>query len=197
MWRAASSTPQQRKNLLRILVSEVTLTPIDVPMRATRVQVLWESGVVTEHQLPRARYAGGARASRDAEALVRRLVSTGAYDKEIADTLNHERAGGRRWTEEAVARLRLRLGVSRPFATPAHEPAPDRRGDGLWSSRGVARRFAVKTRTVSGWVKLGVLVPVDGGGPARAAWFDLDDDAIRRVEAYLATSAKFHRRGAS
>jgi hypothetical protein len=40
VWNAPTTTPAERKNLLRVLVNEVLLSPVDAPMRSTRVQVL-------------------------------------------------------------------------------------------------------------------------------------------------------------
>lgn len=187
VWRSRSTTQQQRKNILRILVRDVTLTPIDVPTRATRIQILWESGAITEHQVGRARYKGGARIEETSRQRVRQLILAGTYDREIAEILNRETAasGGRRWTPTAVARLRHKLGVSRPATTPAHEPAPARRSDGLWSSRGLADHFGVHRRTVSQWVRDGLLTVADGGGHGRPAWFNVDESTLARIAARI------------
>ncbi len=56
VWNAETTTHADRKNLLRMLVQHVTLTPIDVPQRATRIQVLWRSGAVSDFSIPRPRY---------------------------------------------------------------------------------------------------------------------------------------------
>ena len=154
MWSAPSTTYQQRKNLLRVLVREVTLTPIDIPERGTHVQVLWESGAVTEYRLRRARYVSGVQVDAETEERIRRLVLDGHYDQQIAEELNRDaRTTGsqRPWNRKAVARVRRRLGVRRPGATPAREPAPDRRADGLYSTLAVAKRFGVQRRTVTRW----------------------------------------------
>ena len=42
----------RRLAALRLLVREVTLTPVDVPERLTRVQVLWQTGAVTAFTVP-------------------------------------------------------------------------------------------------------------------------------------------------
>lgn len=39
VWYAQTTTHSERKNLLRILIREVTLTPVDVPERRTREHV--------------------------------------------------------------------------------------------------------------------------------------------------------------
>lgn len=191
VWRARSTTHQQRKNLLRILVREVTLTPIDVPTRSTRIQVLWESGAVTEYSIGRARYAGGRRIDRETKQRIRELVLGGAYDKEITAILNREaRESARKWDQKAVARVRYGLGVTRPLATPAHEPTPARRADGLWSARGIAEQLGVGTRAVSTWAKEGLVEVVEGGGRGRPSWYKLDERAIERLRAHIARSAK-------
>ena len=53
VWSAPSTTQEERKNIVRMLVEAVTLSPIDVPRRMTRIQVLWVTGAVTELQAPR------------------------------------------------------------------------------------------------------------------------------------------------
>lgn len=200
VWRASSTTNQQRKNLLRILVSEVTLTPIDVPQRTTRVQVLWEGGAVTEYQLPRARHVSGVHVDADTEERLRRLVLAGRLDHEIAEELNRDArttGKGRRWDTEAVARVRRRLKVARPGSFPGNQPLPDRRADGMYSTRGVAARLGVQQRTVSRWVKVGLLEVADGGGARQATWFKLDEQTIDRLQAHLAEVSKLRGEGAS
>lgn len=200
VWRATSTTNQQRKNLLRILVREVTLTPIDIPQRGTRVQILWESGSISELHLPRARYVNPCQADATTEERIRELVQEGWFDDDIADELNRSRlATGkhRAWDRDAVARVRRRLGVSRPGAVPAHDPTPLRRADGLYSTRGVAERFGVPRRTVTGWAKAGHLEIAEGGGHGRPAWYNLGDREVQRLEEQVARFAKLRGRGAS
>ena len=188
VWESATTTNQQRKNLLRILICEVTLTPIDVPRRGTRVQVLWESDAVTEFRLGRARHVSGTQAHMETEERIRDLVLQGRYDEQIAEQLNREeRVTGKQrlWDQAAVARVRRRLKVQRPGARPANEPVPNQRADGLYSTRGVAERFGVHTWTVARWAQDGIVEVADGGGHGRPAWFKLDESTVARVEAHL------------
>jgi DNA invertase Pin-like site-specific DNA recombinase len=200
VWEAPTTTQQQRKNLLRILVREVTLTPIDVPRRATRVQILWESGLVTDLQIDRPRTVTAYRTAQVAEDRIRQLVSSGQDDGGVAEQLN--RSGlttysGRPWDPERVLRVRRRLGVTSPRASRIGHAVPEHRGDGLLSTQALARRFGVTGSTVIRWVKIGLLEVADGGGQGRPRWFRLDEPTIERLEAYQATSAKYRKKGAS
>lgn len=200
VWRSSTTTQQQRKNLLRILVREVTLTPIDVPVRSTKVQVLWDSGVVTEYLVERKRYRSGGQAKPDAEQQIRGLVARGQYDKDIAVALNREglkTGGGKAWSIQSVRRVRARLGVNRPAATPATTRAPDLRSDGLYSTRAVAERFGVSKGTVARWVKAGHLHVADGGGRGRPAWFELDENTVARLQLCVSSASKNSRGSAS
>ena len=53
VWHAETTTPAERKNLLRMVVREVTVSPIEVPARLTRIQVLWQTGAVSDFTVPR------------------------------------------------------------------------------------------------------------------------------------------------
>ena len=53
VWRAATTTHAERKNLLRMVVREVTVSPIEVPARQVRVQILWQPWAVSYFMLPR------------------------------------------------------------------------------------------------------------------------------------------------
>jgi len=200
VWRAPSTTQQQRKNLLRILVREVTLTPLDVPRRSTRVQVLWESGMVTEHRASRPLHTTSTRTSSAAENLIQQLVAQGLYDDQIAIELTRNglvTGRDRPWDQAGVSRIRRRLGIARPSATRTQEAVPDRRADGLYSTAGVARRFDVPRHRIDQWVRTGCLAISDGGGRGRPSWFNLDDDTIKRLEAHMDVALNPSQRGAS
>lgn len=189
VWRASTTTQAERKNLLRMVITDVTLSPIDAPARMTRVQVRWETGAVSDFTVPRLRE--GRATSPDAIDLVRVLFEDGKSDTEIAAELNRRelRTGVHEpWTVPAVQRVRYDHGLNR---TQDSRRTPDRRADGLYSIHGIAARFDVRPGVVRYWVRKGWIEPVEGRGTGHTQWFDLDEAAVRRLEA-----AKASRRSA-
>ena len=51
LWEAETTTPRDRKELLRTLVCEVVVTVKEDPRRA-EVEIIWEGGARTELQVP-------------------------------------------------------------------------------------------------------------------------------------------------
>jgi hypothetical protein len=186
VWNAISTTNAQRKNMLRLLVQEVALTPVDVPRRMTRVRVLWHTGAVTESMVDRPR-SRAPRTSEHAIDRIRALTGQGWRDSDIAEELNRQGVPSckkRRWTEQMVRGARKRREI-RSILAPGHlgDQWPDRRGDGLFSPRGVARRLGVSEGTVRRWVEAGHLKPAERRGRGRPSWFALDCELEKRLRA--------------
>jgi len=53
VWRAETTTPADRKAMLRLVVQLISLEPVDLPRRGTRVRIQWMSGAVDEHIIDR------------------------------------------------------------------------------------------------------------------------------------------------
>ena len=181
VWHAPTTTHAQRKTLLRTLITGVTLTPIDVPTRQTRVQILWEGGAVSELVVDRPR---GTTPQRDqsTDDSIRCLTGPGVSDAEISQELNARGAltpGGRPWTPGAVRRVRRRLSIRHAQTTALTGD------DGLYSTRGVAERFGVTTSTVSRWCQQGLLQAAKPGSRRHSAWYRLDDESVLRIEEHL------------
>src|SRR4029079_14870236 len=51
LWRAASTTDRDRKLLLRGLIKDISVRPIDVPRSTLQTQVLWHTGAVTDVEI--------------------------------------------------------------------------------------------------------------------------------------------------
>lgn len=182
VWKAKTTTHAERKNLLRMLVSEVSLTPIEVPQRQTHVQVLWQTGAVSDLRVPRqGRYLAVADPP-EALGVIRELCERGETDAEMAAELDRRglRTGARcSWTAEAVRRVRYDHDMYRS-SVKGHR-APQRREDGLWSVRGVAAEVGVKPSLVRYWTRTGVLEPAEVGGPGRPHWFLMDRATLERL----------------
>lgn len=180
VWRAATTAQPQRKTMLRMLVREVCLTPIDIPRR-TRIQILWTTGAVTEVFVDRKTQAMRVATPDAAVVRIRELVAERANNREIADALNTEgfRTGmDRPWDVHAVLWAKGRHGMTGPWPTL---PVPDRRDDGAYSVKGVAAFFEVTPHVVRYWVEKGWLAPFGGGVNGHATWFQLDDATIERL----------------
>lgn len=186
VWNAESTTHAERKNLLRMLVREVTLSPVDVPTRMTRVQLLWQTGAVSDFTvLRRSQFTALATPSETVE-IIRKLVTQKKTDLQIATELNHRglRTGvSRPWGAKSVRWVRCRHGMRRKHVPPTTVRQPDRRADGLYSVHGVAARFDVTDAIVHYWIDKDWLIGAEGGGGGRAWWFKLDRATIRRLEA--------------
>ncbi|WP_437647711.1 recombinase family protein [Sorangium sp. So ce362] len=190
VWDAPTTTHAERKNLLRMLVKEVVLSPSETPTRSTRIQVVWKTGAVTEVTVDRPRSCISPDTSPEVVERIRALVAQGKSDAEIANDLNrrhlctvHDLA----WNKSLVCQARVRLGIQRPLALRARRhPCPLRRSDGLYSIRGVAARLGVTVAAARSWVRRGQLRSRVGGGAGRARWFELDRGTLLRLRAAMA-----------
>jgi DNA invertase Pin-like site-specific DNA recombinase/uncharacterized protein YndB with AHSA1/START domain len=121
VWNAATTMPRDRKELLRTLIEEVTIS-VDRDNAAGRLVLRWKGGALNEIEiaLPRSRPAT-VRTDEDTIALVRRLA-VHYSDSVIAGILNRQRrttAYGHRFTAGHVGDLRRHWGI------PRYEPTAD------------------------------------------------------------------------
>lgn len=193
VWNAATTTHADRKNLIRMLVREVSLSPVDVPKRATCVRVLWQTGAVSELLVSRPSKGEAVATPPVLIERVRELAARGENDQQIAAVLNGHggRSGrGRPLTKSAVAWIRWTNGIRstvRPVV-PIAQPLPEQREDGRYSVRGVARELGVTEHIVRYWQSRGLLV--GERGRYGSWWFSLDEKTRNRL-----TEAKARGRG--
>src|SRR5437867_4041537 len=105
VWRAPTTTPADRKAMLRLVIEAVAIRPIEVPQRLTHIRVQWKSGAVDELTADRPSSADQNRTSIEAIERIRQLATLRLVDRVIAEKLNDEgvRPGsGRAWTASAV-----------------------------------------------------------------------------------------------
>ena len=113
VWDAQTTTPRDRKELLRTLIEDVTIK-VDRDKAAAHLALRWRGGALNEIDLalPRSRPAT-IRTHEDTIALLRRLA--GHYpDSVIAGILNRQErttAYGHRFTAGRVGNLRRHWGI--------------------------------------------------------------------------------------
>jgi DNA invertase Pin-like site-specific DNA recombinase len=184
VWHAETTTHVERKNLVRMLVQEVALSPVEVPSRLTKVRVLWRTGTVSTLTVERPQKTAWGLPSPELRQVIADLFAAGKTDEEIAAEV--EVRGLRpvrrwRWGARSVCYLRWQYGLHRT----AQRPAVLKRADGLLSLRGVAARLNVPERAVRYWLEARLLAPVEGCR-GRRFWFNLDPATMQRLEAAAA-----------
>jgi DNA invertase Pin-like site-specific DNA recombinase len=123
VWRAATTTPRDRKELLRTLLEEV-IVKVERDKAAARLTLRWKGGALDEIDLalPRSRPAT-IRTDEDTIALVRRLAAL-YPDAVIAGILNRQQrktAHGHRFEAGHVGNLRRHWNI--PCFAPCAAPA--------------------------------------------------------------------------
>lgn len=159
IWHAASTTPAERKGILRLIISEVVLD-----QKRLRGQVwfkiLWQTGATSEHSLQRRVHTYGDYINLERlRSRVIELNAAGKMDREIAATLNVEgfvAARGCAFKGENVWLLRTRWGIPtvKINGTSAN---PDRWSDGTYSVQGSAAALGVTPQTVFDYLARGWL----------------------------------------
>jgi hypothetical protein len=188
VWRSPVTSQADRKAMLRLVIESISLSPMEVPRRATLVKVAWQSGGVSEIEVPRPDRRDVLRTPPAAMERLRALAAGGRHDEEIAEILNAEgmRTGrGLRWNTWAVrwTRKRERIGRVAPDQ-PRREILPDRYPDGRYSVAGAAKRFGVRLGIVRAWIKRGLVNGErnDFHQHRQVWWLDIAEETAARLE---------------
>lgn len=130
VWQADTTTPAERKQVVRLLIKDVTLTQL---AQTVRVQGRWHTQACSTREVPRPHPAAVVRRTAP-EVLVRiRQLATDHPDIAMAARLNHE--GDRSGQGGACAAgksngLRDAYGITRGCPVGPVACAPGQRGDG-------------------------------------------------------------------
>jgi hypothetical protein len=200
VWEAPTTQQADRKTMLGLVIEAISLQPVDVPVRGTRVRVQWKAGAVDALLVPRTPPGQHRKPRPEALARLRQLVGEGHQDAEVARMLDGEgyRSGsGQSWTAHKVKRTRYVERIARvaPDQRGGIRP-PERLADASWSIAAAAQRYGVHRDTVRGWLAQG-LVPVSRGrfgqNPAMQ-WLTIDEPTDERLQAMAARIARARSR---
>lgn len=159
VWFSPTTTAQERKEMLSLLVKQVAITPIDHPQRQTRIAILWHTGAITELVATRPTTQEKLRTSEQVVQTVRELAA-GRTDCEIATELNKRgllSGRGRPFTGSAVAWKRLQFQIEKPGSDPGFARRVGIRSDGSYSTSALADRLGVGIHTIHYWRQQGIL----------------------------------------
>jgi hypothetical protein len=180
LWHAPTTTPAERKQLLRLLVKDVTLTK---EATTIRVALRWQTEVCTAVEVPRPPRSCDARRTPAAVVERLRVLAADHTDDQIADCLNGEgwKSGrGGAFTASKVQWIRyahqIRSGCPRgPAACKQAE-----RGDGRCSAQAAAKALNVDVSTIAAWCRSGRLdgIQTTAHGPW---WVRLTPEVIERL----------------
>ena len=175
VWRAATTTPRDRKELLRTLVEEV-IVKVERDKAAAHLTLRWKGGALDEIDLtlPRSRPAT-IRTDEDTIALVRRLA-VHYPDSVIAGILNRQErttAYGHRFIAGRVGNLR------RHWDIPCFEPTAGASEGELLTIKKAAVVLGVAPSTIHRLVNDGIIAgeQLTPGAPWRIR---LTDDLMAR-----------------
>jgi len=158
---APATTNAQRKELIRAVITEITVTAPDNggddTARTCQVQIIWQGGASTRLQMPIPASGRHSRVtSEDTLALIRRLASR--YDDttiaQILSQQNRRTATGLPFRKTHVRALRARHGIPGYQAPPANV-TPGCQDATVVSITEAARQLGVSSATIYRWLRDG------------------------------------------
>jgi DNA invertase Pin-like site-specific DNA recombinase len=180
VWLAATTTPGERKQLLRYLIRDVTL---DKQQDKVVVSVRWQTNACTRVEVERPRRSCDVR--RTDPAVVQRVgeLAKSHTDGQIAEKLNEEGlTPGLKGVFTAAKVKWVRYAHAIPSGCPDGPAAcaTGQRGDGRYSVQAAAKLLNINISTVVGWCKAGRLDGVQSA-PHGPWWVQLTEEDIARL----------------
>jgi len=157
VWDAPTTTPADRKRLLRLAVQEVSVTVRQDGSRSADVAVLWSGGVTTHHTVTCPPPGWHCVTTAALVARIGALAQT-LPDDQIAEHLNADglcTQTGKPWTYQRVKMIRKQHAI--PTACPIDPEVRAVRGDGMMPVRLAAERLGVSPSLIHVWIGQGVL----------------------------------------
>jgi hypothetical protein len=188
LWQAPQTTMEERKRLLRCLVSEVIVQRDAAAKNAggqTTVRIGWRSGTWTEVQ---ARRPSSTDALRTPAVVLERIRALAQHesDARIAEILTAEGLRTRwdlPWTALRVQGIRRYQHI--PTACPILPQGPQARGDGLLPVAMAAAQLGVVPTALPHWRRWGFL-HAEQQGPGSPLWVRLTAEDRARLDGTLA-----------
>jgi hypothetical protein len=192
LWRAATTTVQDRQEVVRHLVERVVVA-VQGETEWVDVAVHWAGGFVSRHEVRRP--VMRVEQLRDHAELMRRVAElhgAGRTSRQIAEALNREgfRPPKRRETynKAMVQVLLARRGRSGP--RPEEVTGEDPRGNDEWWLSDLSRELGMPQPTVHSWVRRGWIRgrKSPGAGGRWILWAGAEElERLRRLRAYRRT----------
>lgn len=163
VFHAPTTTTAERKQLLRLLIEDVVLTPVSQPERATQIRILWKTGTVIQISVPRPANSQPDQTQPEVVEQIRELSAKYLSYAQIAQELNQRKlqtGKGHDFTRRAVGVIcrRRNLTGSRSRGTGCGpQPTEERDAQGRYSLRGLALRYGVPLHRVRYWMARHVL----------------------------------------
>jgi DNA invertase Pin-like site-specific DNA recombinase len=179
VWRAETTTAVDRKRLLRLVLTEVTLTTHPAE-RSAEVTILWCGGAITQHHVQCPPIGWHMRTKTSVVERLRCLAQQ-YPDHRIAEQLNAEgilTQTGKPWTNARVYAMRKQYRI--PTACPVNTKQTAARADQLMPAKAAARLLGVSPSLIQLWVQQGVLV-CDQRCPASKLWVRVTTKDIARL----------------
>jgi len=183
IWQASTTTVQERKEMLGLLVKQISLTPIEAPERQTQIRVLWHTGAVTELMVERPTTQQRLATPEIVVQAVRDLAF-GRTDTEIAQQLNEKgflTGRKRAFTADSVAWIRWKFNITKPESDPrvAHDFGV--REDGYYSTSALAEKIGVSIYTIHYWREKGVLTAIRET-PHGPWWYPVTPEVLKTLQ---------------
>ncbi len=180
LWQAETTTAVDRKRLLRLVLTEVTLTTYPAE-RGAAVTILWCGGAITQHHVQCPPIGWHMRTETSVVERIRCLAQQ-CPDHRIAEQLNAEgilTRTGKRWTDARVYSMRKQYRI--PTACPVNTKQTDARADQLVPAKTAARLLGISPSLVQLWVQHGVLA-CDQRRPASKLWVQVTPQDRARLD---------------
>lgn len=177
VWHATTTTAAARKQLLRFLIKDVTLSRAETSIQ---IDVRWQTEAVSRMAIPRpARNAEVRRTDPAVVARIRTLALTHT-DRQIAAALitDGRYAGmGGAFTTGKVQWIRHAYGI--PTGCPESPAAcpTGQRSDGRYTAKAAAALLNIDVSTVAAWCEAGLLDAIRGQ-PQGPRWIALSPEQI-------------------
>jgi DNA invertase Pin-like site-specific DNA recombinase len=177
IWRARTTDMVTRKNLLRCLVKDVTITRDGL---IASVGVRWRTGAHTVLTVELPGRSSRHRLPARVLEFIKKLAAEKYTNRQIAHALNEAEilnGLGKPFTKKGVKRIRERYRIMKhPL-----DCSPDQRDDGRYNVNAVARMLDVHPTTVERWCREG---RVDGvkGGPGKGWWVKIPSEGLEEFK---------------
>jgi DNA invertase Pin-like site-specific DNA recombinase len=153
VWHSSTTTHAERKQLLRFLIKDVTLTKRETTIH---IGIRWQTEALTTLEIPRPQRVFDAKRTDPAVIDRIRELALTHTDEQIAALLNQEEfttGTGLPFTRLRVQRIRYDYEIPTSCPYRAADCPDGQRGDGRYSARAAAGLLNVGVSTIAAWCR--------------------------------------------